>query len=345
MGSREQPMILTITTAGTNLDSPCYDLELRCKAMLNGTQDDHLFALLYGVDEGDDWTDTAVLIKANPNYGISVKADFLLAQQQKAINSPRFTNIFKTKHLNMWASAKSAFFNMEKYNACEDTSLKIEDFRGTECVQALDLARKIDMTAKARIFWKDIDGKTHWYCIAPKFWVPYEQVFNNDNKQIQEQYQRYLNQGLLSVSDGAEIDYRDILADVLESHLETPSTAIPIDPHGAGNLGHNLMDEGLNVLTVQQNFTNLSDPMKELEAAINSGRFHHDGNAIMTWQMSNVIGKYLQGNDDVVRPVKQRDINKIDGAVALIMAIGEAMLQMREPVATPSIYESGEVGC
>ncbi|TMP51469.1 terminase TerL endonuclease subunit [Pseudoalteromonas sp. S1688] len=346
MGSRTQPMILTITTAGINLDSPCYDLELRCRAMLNGTDDDHLFALLYGIDEGDDWTKPEILKKANPNYGISVDADFLLAQQQKAINSPRFTNTFKTKHLNQWASAKSAFFNMEKWKECEDKDLTIDFFKGVDCVQALDLARKLDMNSKARIFWKDIGGKTHWYCIAPKFWVPYEQVFNNENKQLQEQYQRYLNQGLLSVTDGAEIDYRDILADVVESHLETPSIAIPLDPHGATNLGHNLMDEGLNVVTVTQNYQNLSDPMKELEAAINSGRFHHDGNALMTWQISNVIGKHLQGNDDVVRPIKQKDINKIDGAVALIMAIGEAMLQMNSGQSkSESVYKGGKVGC
>ena len=105
------------------------------------------------------------------------------------------------------------------------------------------------------------------------------------------------------------------------------------------------MDEGLEVVTITQNYTNLSDPMKELEAAVNSGRFHHDGNPIMTWNISNVIGKHLVGNDDIVRPIKQKAINKIDGAVALIMAIGEAMLQEREPVEPDSIYDTAEVGC
>jgi phage terminase large subunit-like protein len=105
------------------------------------------------------------------------------------------------------------------------------------------------------------------------------------------------------------------------------------------------MDDGLEVVTVTQNYTNLSDPMKELEAAINNGRFHHDGNPVMTWNISNVIGKNLPGNDDVVRPIKQKAINKIDGAVALMMAIGEAMLQEREPEEEDSIYDTGEVGC
>uniref|UniRef100_UPI00038A3AED terminase TerL endonuclease subunit n=1 Tax=Photorhabdus temperata TaxID=574560 RepID=UPI00038A3AED len=76
--------------------------------------------------------------------------------------------------------------------------------------------------------------------------------------------------------------------------------------------------------------TNMSDPMKELEAAIEAGRFHHDGNPIMTWCMGNVVGKYLPGNDDVVRPIKEQSENKIDGAVALMMAIGRAMLNDNE---------------
>ncbi len=75
----------------------------------------------------------------------------------------------------------------------------------------------------------------------------------------------------------------------------------------------------------------MSDPMKELEAAVESGRFHHDGNPIMTWCISNVVGKHLPGNDDVVRPIKENE-NKIDGAVALIMAIdGQCYLKRKKP--------------
>jgi phage terminase large subunit-like protein len=345
MGAREQPMMLVITTAGTDIDSPCYDLEQRVVEMLHGMKDDTLFGLIFGIDEGDDWTSPAALIKANPNYGISVKADYLLNQQQKAISRPRFTNRFKTKHLNIWVSAKEAYFNMEKWKACEDNTLSIEQFLGDDCVQACDLARKLDMNSKARVFWKAVDGKKHWYCISPQFWVPYDTAFDNENKSLGERYQKYINLGVLSVTDGAEIDYREIQQDILASHLETPSIKIPLDPHGATNLGHHLIDEGLDVVTITQNYTNLSDPMKELEAAINNGRFHHDGNPVMTWNIANVVGKNLPGNDDVVRPVKQKAINKIDGAVALMMAMGEAMLQAREPQEEDSIYDTGEVGC
>jgi phage terminase large subunit-like protein len=96
-------------------------------------------------------------------------------------------------------------------------------------------------------------------------------------------------------------------------------------------------------ITITQNYTNMSDPMRELEAAIQSGRFHHDGNSLLTWCIGNVIGKHLPGNDDVVRPVKESTDQKIDGAVALIMAIGRAMVAGRHH--TQSLYDTTDVLC
>jgi phage terminase large subunit-like protein len=140
-----------------------------------------------------------------------------------------------------------------------------------------------------------------------------------------ERFQAWLNAGYLYTSQGAEIDYRDILEECKEANKLAPVRESPIDPHGATNLSHQLDDEGLSPITITQNYTNMSDAMKELEAAIESGRFHHDGNPIMTWCIGNVIGKFLPGNDDVVRAIKQGNDNKIDGAVALIMAIGRVL--------------------
>ncbi|EFT2743822.1 terminase large subunit, partial [Escherichia coli] len=106
-------------------------------------------------------------------------------------------------------------------------------------------------------------------------------------------------------------------------------------------LSHHLADENLNPITIIQNYTNMSDPMKELEAAIEAGRFHHDGNPVMTWCISNVIGKHIPGDDDVVRPIKQGNENKIDGAVALIMAIGRCMLFEKEDTLSDHIESYG----
>ncbi|AXF20535.1 terminase [Burkholderia pyrrocinia] len=340
MGARRQPLMFIITTAGANIEGPCYDKRRQVIEMLEGTvPDDELFGWIWTIDEGDDWTDPRVLAKANPNIGISVYQEYLESQQQRAIKSARFTNTFKTKHLNVWTSAKAGYFNLEDWRACEHTSLSLDQFEGHDCVLALDMARKLDLNSMARLLWRDVDGRRHYFCVAPRFWVPEDTVRNTENRRMAERYQAWVNQGFLLETDGAEIDYRDILEEAKDANRQCPVQCTPLDPHGATNLSHQLADEGLTPVTIVQNYTNMSDPMKELEAAITSGRFHHDGNPIMTWCISNVIGKNLPGNDDVVRPIKQGNDNKIDGAVALIMAVGRAMLADR--VDSESIYDQG----
>lgn len=326
MGSRAQPMMWTITTAGFDVAGPCYEMRERSVEMLEGTsQDDELFAVIYTVDKEDDWTSDAAILKANPNAGVSVNLDYLHSQRDKAVARARLANKFKTKHLNVWVSSKEGFFNMQDWQRCEDVSLTADQFRGEHCILAFDLARKLDMNSMARIFTRVIDDKVHYYCIGPRFWVPEDTAFDNDERRIGERFQGWINTQHLDATDGCEVDYREILEAAKEANLETPAQESPIDPHGAANLSHQLDDEGLTPITTVQNYTNMSDPMKELEAAIVSGRFHHDGHPIMTWCVGNVVGKFLPGNDDVVRPIKQGDHNKIDGAVALIMAIGRAM--------------------
>lgn len=329
MGARKQPLMFVITTAGTNIAGPCYDKRQEVVEMLEGlVPNEELFGWIWTVDEGDDWTDPKVLAKANPNFGVSVYQEYLESQQQRAIRRARFASNFKTKHLNIWTAAKSGFINMAKFGTtpCLDTSLSLDQFRGQRCILGLDLASKVDLTAMVKLFHKDIKGKRHYYCIDPVFWVPEETVFGSDNRRMAERYQSWVESGHLIQTEGAEIDYRDILAEALELNKLAPVISSPVDPHGAANLAHQLDDEGLSPVIVTQNYTNMADPMKELEAAVLSGRFHHDGHPIMTWCIGNLIGKTLPGSDDIVRPIKQHNDNKIDGAVALIMAIGQAML-------------------
>lgn len=326
MGARKQPLMFIITTAGSNIEGPCYDKRRQCAEMLDGqVPDDELFAWIWTIDDGDDWTDPAVLQKANPNYDVSVYKEYLESQQQRAIRSARFTNTFKTKHLNVWTSAKSGFFNLQSWMACRDTSLTIEQFDGESCYIGLDCARKLDMNSKVRLFRRVINDRVHYYCISPMFFVPEDAVWHNDNQRLAERFQAWVKQGYLFDTEGAEVDYREILEEAIAAHEETPILFSAIDPFGATALQHALDDEGMNPVVVTQNYTNMSPAMMELEAAIEGGRFHHDGNPIMTWCISNVIGKNLPGNDDIVRPIKQNVDSKIDGAVALMMAVGMAM--------------------
>lgn len=330
MGARRQPLMWAITTAGYNIEGPCYDKRREVIEMLNGTvPNEELFGIIYTIDDGDDWTSPAVLEKANPNMGVSIYRDFLLSQQRSAMNNPRQAGIFKTKHLNVWTAAKVAFFNLVSWQRCEDETLTLEQFEGQPCILGFDMARKLDMNSMVRLFYREIDDKRHYYCISPKFYVPYDTVYSterNEDRRTAERFQKWVEMGLLTVTDGAEVDYRYILEDAKTANQQNPVESSPIDPFGATGISHDLADESMTPITIIQNYTNMSDPMKELEAAIESGRFHHDGNPILTWCISNVVGKNIPGNDDVVKPIKEQNENKIDGAVALIMTIGRAML-------------------
>jgi phage terminase large subunit-like protein len=337
MGAREQPLMFIITTAGADIEGPCYDKRREVIEMLSGvTPDEELFGWIWTIDEGDDWKDPKVLAKANPNMDVSVFQEYLESQQQRAVRQARFTNTFLTKHLNRWVTAKAGFFNMVDWAKGADPSLRLEDFQGCSCILGLDLARKLDLVGMARVFYRDeADGRRHYYSVAPRFWVPEDTVFSSDNQRMAERLQKWVNTGHLWTSNGAEIDYRDILAEAIEARGKGAVEACPIDPHGSTALQHQLDEEGMTPIVITQNFTHMSDPMKELEAAIASGRFHHDGNPIMTWCVGNVIGQHVRGNDDIVRPIKQGADNKIDGAVALIMAIGRALV----PPEPASAYE------
>lgn len=348
MGARSQPLTLIITTAGTSLESPCYDKDKQVKEMLNGhVPNDRLFGLVYELDEGDDWTDPTNFIKANPNLNVSISYDDLLAEMEVAKQVPRKVNAFKTKRLNIWVSGKAAFYNMTQWHAAADKSLRYEDFAGEDYYLGLDLAQRLDLNAGVGVFVREIEGKKHYYCIRPKFWVPVDTVRSTDPKiaKTADRYVKFVEMGALEATDGAEADYREILASIIDLQEidKVRVSEIPIDPSGATALSHELQDHGFEPISIRQDYTNMSPPMKELEAALAGGRFHHDGNPVLSWCISNVIGKNVPGSDDIVRPTKGDKQSKIDGATALFMAIGRAMLNGR--ASNQSVYDEEDVAC
>ncbi|MEQ4744705.1 terminase large subunit [Enterobacter cloacae] len=348
MGARSQPLTLIITTAGTSLESPCYDKDKQVKEMLNGhLPNERLFGLIYELDEGDDWTDPTNFIKANPNIDVSISFDDLLAEMEVAKQVPRKVNAFKTKRLNIWVSGKAAFYNMTQWHAAADKSLRYEDFAGEDYYLGLDLAQRLDLNAGVGVFVREIEGKKHYYCISPKFWVPEDTVRSTDPKiaKTADRYVKFVEMGALEATDGAEADYREILASIidLQEINKVRISEIPIDPSGSTALSHELQDHGFEPISIRQDYTNMSPPMKELEAALAGGRFHHDGNPVLSWCISNVIGKNVPGSDDIVRPTKGDKQSKIDGATALFMAIGRAMLNGR--ASNQSVYDEEDVAC
>ena len=328
-GARQQPLTLVITTAGANMESPCYAMHERAQKMLNGTQpDEKFFAVIYTVDEGDDWTSEAALIKANPNYGVSVSAEFLKEAQRKAIADAREQVVFKTKHLNIWCTVRSPWMNMEWWHRQADTSLRMEDFAGERCWDAYDLASRLDLVSRARLFARQLNGETHWYYFG-RHYCPEQTVMEPEKRA----YQGWVADGYLEQTEGNDCDLGRLVADAAEDRLKYDIQAAGVDPWNSIGIRDGLQNLGFTVLEIPQQVIHFSEPMKTIEAAVKDGRFHHDGNPCMTWMIGNVTVK--PDAKDNVFPRKERPENKIDGAVALIMA---AKLAMAGP--GPSVYES-----
>lgn len=330
MGAREHPLLLKITTAGNNIAAPCFDAESEGRKLLDKVFfDERAFILIYGIDEGDDWTDPAVLEKANPNIGVSVSKEFLEGQQKAAVRNATKQNAFKRKHLNEWVGAKAAWLNMEDFKKCS-AEIRAEDYKGQDCIIPVDLASKIDITAILKVFIKDVGGKTH-YTLFSRFYIPEETALKPENNH----YQKWIHDGHLIATDGNEIDFNEIQDDIKADLEEFSAKEITYDPWRATQLAQGLQTEGANIVEFRNTVANMSPAMYELEAAITSGRFHYDGNPVMTWMASNVVAK-IDAKDNIY-PRKEKPENKIDGAVALIMAIGRAMVH-EETDASP--YES-----
>jgi len=313
MGAREQPLLLMITTAGDNISGPCYAAQLDAQKMLEGAlKDDTTFALIYGIDPDDKWDSIRSLKKANPNYGVSVSEDFLKDQLQKAKNSARKQSTFQTKHLNVWVGSKDAFYNLDKWNKCGVDGLKLEDFKGYRAYLGLDLASRVDIAALEILIELDDGSRVHF----SKHYLPYEAA-------QQEHYTAWMRDGWLTVTDGEIIDFNEIKDDILDlcSFLEVAELAY--DPFQATMLITELMEEGVPVVEMRPTVLNFSEPMKELDALIRDKRITHGNNPVFTWMLSNVTGKI--DKKDNVYPNKERPENKIDGPVALMMALGRAM--------------------
>ena len=331
MGARQQPLMLVITTAGENLESPCYALHERVAQVLKGVDtDEELFGLVYGLDPEDDWTTETALRKANPNFGVSVAADYLLRQQANAVAQSREQNITKTKHFNVWVTSRTAWLNMEWWHRQKEPALRLEDFLGQPCVAASDLASKIDLAATALLFRRRVQGDDHYYLFVRSY-VPEATVQDPRHRH----YQGWAREGHLVVTEGDEIDQERIKADLLADAQRFDLRELAFDEWGATKLVQELQAAGLTAVRIPQTAKHLSDPMKTLEAKVKAGRLWHDGNPVLAWMMSNVTVK-PDANENIF-PRKDRPENKIDGAVASVMAIAR-MEVLPEP--KRSVYES-----
>jgi len=322
MGAREQPIMLVITTAGSSIGGPCHQLIRDSERMLEGVIDrPDLWAMLYTIDEGDDWTDVASLIKANPNYGVSISGDFLEARQRDAMQSAAKQATFRTKHLNEWVGAKNAWLNMLRWKQCPERK-SLSELEGRPCYIGLDLASKIDIAGNLLVF-PPIEGDPLWH-VHGRYYLPEARVIEELDSNT-SRYREFDALGLITLTDGEVIEFEVIKDDLREFNGRFDVQQVAFDPWQATQLAQEMQAEGMLMVEVRQIVQNISEPMKQVEALVLRKLLAHGDCPILTWMASNVVAK-LDAKDNIY-PNKERPENKIDGMVGLIMALSRAMLQ------------------
>ncbi len=318
-GARIQPLIISVSTSGFGTENPCKQLQEDAEKVLNGiVEDDELFIAIYTIDPEIDWKSDIALRMANPNAGVSVTMDYLSAAQREAINNPSKYASFATKHLDVTVASSRAFYSLEKWNACKD-SIKIEDFTGEPCWLAFDLSSKLDLTAIATIFRREIDDHANFYAFVDSF-APEEAVQNSPL------YTQWHSRRLLHVTDGNTIDYIGLEALILDYAARFRIQEIAYDPWHAEFFVQSVKPKlpgKTEFVEVPQRATHLSAPMRLLEELTYNKRIHHAGDPVLTFGVSNVIAKHF-GN--LIMPDKDKPENKIDPAVAVMLALSRASI-------------------
>ena len=315
-GKRDNSLLWVITTAGSDRAGICYEVRTFVTRLLDDlVADDSQFGIIYGLDEGDDWGTEEALIKANPNWNISVRPEVIGPLQAKALQLPSATNNFRTKHCNDWVSTDTAWMDIRAWERCADSSLCLEDFAGEPCWIGIDLASKVDIASMAIVF--EREGKAIAFV---RHFLPEDTVFSAANSQ----YQGWMNSGRLLATPGNVTDFSMIEAELLDWTTRFEVKAVAFDPFQATQFSTRMLAEGLPMIEVRPTVLNFSEPMKQLEALVLQGKFAFDNDPVLTWMVSNVVCH--RDAKDNIYPRKERPENKIDGVIAVLMALNRLLL-------------------
>jgi len=354
--TRLQSLMFSITTAGYRKDCFCREQEILGEKILERVlNDDSKFYYMARLDKDDDWADEKTWPKANPNLGVSVELEDLRRKAKTAKDAPQSLNTFLTKNMNMWVSQETRWMPMERWAECIGTSLVDTDvwkvrqatlarLKGRRCWAGLDLAKTIDVSALLLLFppaaekTEEQDGKQvviqaadPLWTVVPWFWVPAENV-QLRVKTDQVPYDVWEREGFIIATEGDVVDQAFIRAGIREIRKDYKILELLYDPWNATQLSLELQADGLKVTELKQTVTVLTEPTSRLLAMVLGKELAHLGNPVLTWMASNVaVKKDANGN---IRPDKDKSQERIDGIVALIMAIAGSI------IATPpqSVY-------
>lgn len=337
-GSRRQPLMFIITTAGFDKNSICWELhDYAVKVFLGLIKDDSFLPVIYpepSKDDGKkeiDWTSPKEWKRANPNYGVSIKSDYLARMCVKAQRLSGFENAFRRLHLNQWTEQDARWMRMKTW---DDSAGEVdgEDLRGKSCYAGLDLATSYDIASLVLTFQVGED-----YKLLPFFWIP-EANMRERVKKDRVPYDIWVRDGLITATEGDVIDYNVIFKDIKALREIYNIREIAYDRWGAAKLSTDLEDEGFTVVPFGQGFGSMSAPTKELMALTLQGRLHHGANPVLRWMANNVVVKEDPAGN--MKPNKAKSTARIDGIVAGIMGLDRCI--RHEGGTGKSIYDERE---
>lgn len=330
MGKRSQPLMIMITTAGYDRNSICFQQHEYARQVAAGIIDDPTFyPVIYAAPEDADWTCPATWRMANPNYGVSVHEEFLRQECEVAKAIPAYQNTFRRLYLNQWIQQESRWIDMQAWDKC---ATALPDLSKRVCYGGLDLASTTDIAALVLAFPPNAEGELFY--LLPFFWIPEERMIERERRD-RVPYSTWVRQGLVTATPGNVIDYAYIRQQINELAEVYELREVAFDPWNATQLSVQLQDDGINMIEMRQGFASLSGPSKEFLRLVLAGLLAHGGNPVLRWMADNVVARQDPAGN--VKPDKSKSMNRIDGIVASVMAIGRAMLA--NPKAERSIYE------
>lgn len=318
--ARMQPLYFLITTAGTDTNSICYETHQKAVDILEGRKIDSTFyPVIYGAGNEEDWTDPKIWKKANPSLGETIGIDKVKAACESARQNPGEENAFRQLRLNQWVKQAVRWMPMEKWDACA-VPVNPEDLEGRVCYGGLDLSSTTDLTSFCLVFPpEDVDEP---YYILPYFWLPEETLPLRVNRD-HVPYDVWERQGFIQTTEGNVVHYGFI-----EKYIERLGEIynireIAFDRWGAVQMVQNLEGMGFTVVPMGQGFASMSPPTKELMKLTLEKRIAHGGHPVLRWNMDNIfIRTDPAGN---IKADKAKSTEKIDGAIACIMALDRAI--------------------